>query len=275
MMLTAVALLALSLTLEDTPIQEQTQIDADRPHVGTGTHVVEPGEVQFEIGIQLQFQRARRVRTVSSPTLVRIGATDRVEVRVASDGWLERGDPAATVHGMGNAQLGAKIRLWGDRKEPIVSVMPTLNLGLASREKALGTGETDATLTLLAGHAITDRLHAEVNYGVGSIGDPVSRFPQQMATGAIVHQTTPKLASYVECAWWSRQEPDGGRVSFLDYGVIFAVTPRLLIDGGAHTGLTAATPDYGAFAGLSFIVGKPLTQDRRRRAASTRRGHRS
>ena len=259
MSIASTALLAATLALQDTAVSDtgqiSEQIDADRPHVGTGAHVVPPGEVQFELGAQ--WQRSSRVRTFGSPTLIRIGVADRVEVRIGSDGFLTRDEAGEMVQGLGNAQVGAKFRLAGTGEEPTVSVMPTINLGLASREKALGSGETDATVTVLAGHAIGSRLHVEGNYGIGSIGDSAGRFQQHLLTGAVVHQTTGALSSYVETAWWSRQERGGGAVSFVDYGVIVALSPRVLIDGGAFTGVTASTPDYGLFAGVSFALGPP------------------
>src|SRR5215831_5082333 len=94
-----VALLALALagqeptTNPDRP--SETTIDADRPHVGTGTHVVAPGEVQFELGVQ--WQGFPDIRTFGSPALIRIGVADRVEVRVSSDGLLARYQPLADV----------------------------------------------------------------------------------------------------------------------------------------------------------------------------------
>jgi len=209
--------------------------------------------VQFELGGQ--WQHSEDVRSFSSPVLVRIGLVDRVEARVASDGLLTRDGPAVDARGIGNAQLGVKIRLLGGADEPYLSVMPAVNLGLASRDKGLGSGESDTTVTVLAGHALGARLHGEVNYAIGGIGDPAGRFAQHLITGAVVHQTTPRLQSYVEAAWWSRQARGGGAVSFIDYGLIFALLPRVLVDAGAFTGVTAATPDYGLFTGLSFAVG--------------------
>ena len=127
----AVALLALALA-------QETTIDADRPHVGTGPYVVEPAEVQFELGVL--WQGSTDIRTFGSPVLMRIGVVDRVEFRVSSDGLLARYQTATDVYGVGNAQLGAKIRLLGPRDEPFFSVMPTIGFGLASRAKGLGAG---------------------------------------------------------------------------------------------------------------------------------------
>ena len=215
--------------------------------------MVAPGEVQFELGGL--WQRDGNVHSFASPALVRVGIADRIEARVASDGLLMREGVDADVRGIGNAQLGVKIRLLGGADEPYLSVMPTVNLGLASRQKGLGSGESDATVIVLAGHALGAGFHGEVNYGIGGIGDPAGRFAQHLVTGAVVHQTTARLQTYVEAAWWSRQEHGGRAVSFIDYGVIFSLMPRMLVDAGGFSGVTAATPDYGFFTGLSFAVG--------------------
>src|SRR5205823_5555923 len=149
---------------------QEPAIDADRPHVGTGPYVVAPEEVQVEAGVQ--WQQSPDSRVFGSPTLVRVGVADRIEMRASSDGFVSRDDSVNTVTGIGNAQLGAKIRLWGNRDEPVFSILSAVGFGLASREKGLGVGETDVTLTWLAAHSAGSRLHLEANYGVGAIGDP-------------------------------------------------------------------------------------------------------
>src|SRR5215470_7992168 len=257
----AVALLALALTAAQEPATNpdrppEATIDADRPHVGTGTHVVAPGEVQFELGVQ--WQGFPDIRTFGSPALIRIGVADRLEVRVSSDGLLARyqPQPLVDVYGVGNAQLGAKIRLLGARDEPWFSVLPVVGFGLASREKGLGAGATDATLTWLVGREVRKRVHLEANYGVGAIGDSAGHFAQHLVTGAVVFQTTARLQTYVEAAWWSVQERTGTAVGFIDYGVIAAIRPRFLIDAGAFSGITDAAPNWGVFSGVSFAIGR-------------------
>jgi hypothetical protein len=258
----AVALLAVALA-------QETAIDADRPHVGTGPYVVEPAEVQFELGVQ--WQGATDIRTFGSPALIRIGVADRVEFRLSSDGLLARYQTAADVYGVGNAQLGAKIRLFGPRDEPFFSVMPAIGFGLASREKGLGAGATDATLTWLVAHSAGERLHIEGNYGIGAIGDRDSHFPQHLITGAVVFQTTQRLQTYLEDAWWSRQERSGTAVSFVDFGMIAAIRPRVLIDAGAFLGVTSPTPDWGVFSGVSFAFGGDGLHKQLRRGARANR----
>jgi hypothetical protein len=270
MTIAAALLLALALGQESTPnVDRPETIDADRPHVGTGTHVVDPGEVQVELGVQ--WQGWTDIRTFGSPALVRVGVSDRIEFRVSSDGFLERSESVVDVYGIGNAQLGAKIRLLGGRDEPYFSVMPTVGFGLASREKGLGAGATDATVVWLAGHPIGERLHLEGNYGIGAIGDADSHFAQHLITGAVIHQTTPKVQTYVEAAWWSRQERSGPSVGFIDYGVIAAIRPRLLIDAGAFSGFTRAAPNWGVFSGVSFALGRSSLNEQLRGGARANR----
>jgi hypothetical protein len=249
------AVLAIGIALTSTAFaQNATEIDADRPHVGTGTHLVAPGQVQFELGAQ--YQSVDDGSESQSPVLVRIGVVPRIEMRIGSDGLLTASYPQRSEQGMGNVQFGAKIRLLGDAVEPWLSVMPQVSIGVASAAKGLGSGATDAGVVVLTGRELTSRTHFEVNYGLANAGDTSGdRFVQHLATAAVTHQTTRRLTTYGEVAWWSRQASGPTAVSFVDYGGIYAVTPRLLIDVGAFNGLTSATADYGFFGGVSFVIG--------------------
>jgi hypothetical protein len=225
--------------------QGDVSIDADRPHIGTGTHVVPVGQVQFELGGQ--FQRFGHDSASTAPLLMRIGLGGRAEARLASDGFVVRNSAGETSTDVANVQASVKIRLLGNTEEPWLSVLPAFTFGA-----------NDPSVTVLAGTAVTDRAHVEANYGIGSVGDEAgARASQHLVTGAITYATTRALTAYVETAWWSRLDPRGGAVSFVDYGVIYALSSRLLVDGGALVGLTDETADYGVFAGVSFVVGTP------------------
>jgi hypothetical protein len=235
--------MTLLLAASSVDAQDET-IDADRPHVGTGTHVVPLGQVQFELGGQ--FQRAGSQGAFASPVLMRLGLGDRIEARLASDGLLIPTGTAESGTTFANAQVSAKVRLFGDREEPWLSVLPAFTLNA-----------NDPSMTLLVGTALTERAHVEANYGIGSVSGDEVEFLQHLVTGAITYATTRTLTTYVETAWWSRQRPEAGAVSFVDFGAIYALSPHVLVDGGALVGLTDDTTDYGIFAGLSFVVGTP------------------
>jgi hypothetical protein len=252
-----------ALTLFGSPVHAQTReaeqdvIDADRPHVGTGPHLIAPGQAQVELGGQYLHVAEDR-GAYGSPVLIRAGVTNLVEARLGFDGVIGRIDGGERSDGVGNLQAGAKIRLWSDsRGEPLVSVMPTVTFGLASADKRLGSGATDTAIVLLASREV-GRWHVEGNYGIGSIGssDGQPHFPQHLVTAAVVNDTTAALSTYVEGVWVSRQERDGGAVTFTDFGVIYGLNRRLLVDAGASIGLSNAAPSAGVFAGCSFLMGE-------------------
>jgi len=82
------------------------------------------------------------------------------------------------------------------------------------------------------------------------------------------------LSPYIEGYWFSRQDPDGGRILSIDAGLIQAFTARLAVDGGFTVGLTNAAPHLAVFGGLSIIVGDVLGDHgviaRQRKAARLR-----
>ena len=78
--------------------------------------------------------------SVGTPSTLRLGLTEWIEARVSSDGFLSATDPSGTQTGIGNVQIGAKLRLWADPGGvPVLSVLPTINLQ-TSKLKLKGTG---------------------------------------------------------------------------------------------------------------------------------------
>jgi len=110
--------------------------------------------VQFELGGRFQSFGARHVSTV--PVLMRVGLGGRVEARLASDGIVVEGGPTETSTDLANAQASAKVRLLGRGEGPRLSVLPAFTFGA-----------DEASATLLAGVAPTDRAHVGRNTASG------------------------------------------------------------------------------------------------------------
>jgi len=75
---------------------------------------------------------------------------------------------------------------------------------------------------------------------------------------SLSHSLTEQFSPYVEAFWYSRQDPNGGRVGSIDAGFIHAFTARFALDGGAAFGVTDAAPRFTVFTGVSIIVGDVL-----------------
>jgi outer membrane putative beta-barrel porin/alpha-amylase len=257
-------------------------IDPDRPDVTNGTHIVDAGLLQVEFGGVFSKSNAT-TENLGTPVTFRFGATDWLELRFGGDGFLQSTDLTGHQTGMGNTQLGAKLRLWSDPGGlPVVSVLPTINMPTASASKGLGSGESDFTLAFLTGADFLQHAHADVNYGIGLIGTGpnLPRFTQHLVSISASAEIPGPFTPYVESFWISRQEVDGRAVVAIDSGGIYQISPRYAIDGGVQAGLTADAPSFSAFAGFSAIIGNITgehgvharqRQSARRRAAALRK----
>lgn len=240
-------------------VPAEEPVNPDRPDVTNGTHIVDVGLLQIEVGGL--YVRAAGGRAWGSPVTARIGLLDWLEGRVGTDGLLTQIDGDARVTGLGNVQLGAKLRLWADPGGiPVLSILPTVTLPTASAEKGLGSGDADFTIVLLTGRDFGARTHLDVNYGAGSIGagGPRPHFAQQIVSLSASMAATARWNPYLEGFWFSRQTPDTGAMSAMDLGAIVTLNARLALDGGIQFGLSRDAPDVAAFGGISLVVGNVL-----------------
>jgi hypothetical protein len=240
--------------------QADQPLEPDRPDVTNGTHIVDVGLVQIEFGGLLSRSRGDR-RNTGTPVTARVGLTEWLELRVGGDGYLVSSDPQGRQSGIGNVQIGAKLRLWADEGGlPVLSILPAINLPTASQEKGLGSGQSDFTIALLTGTDFLKRGHVDVNYGVGAIGagPGLSRFTQHLVSVSASAEVPGPVTPYIESFWVSRQEPGGDRVVAVDGGAIYVINNRFAIDGGIQGGLSPAAPSLMIFGGLSVVVGNVL-----------------
>lgn len=240
--------------------QDVQNVDPDRPDVTNGTHIVEVGMLQVEFG-GLYNRSAGSQRDSGTPTSIRVGLSEWLEVRIEGDGFLTSNATGSNQSGIGNVQLGAKLRLWADPGGiPVLSIQPSINLPAASAAKGLGSGQSDYTLTLLTGTDFLKRGHVDFNGGAGLIGagPGLHRFSQYLGSVSTSAEIPGPVTPYVEVYWYSRQDPGGGHVCALDTGAIYVITPKLAIDGGFQRGLSAAAPRYSLFGGVSVLVGNVM-----------------
>jgi hypothetical protein len=261
---------------DQAPVSPVAPIQPDRPDVTNGTSIVDVGLLQVEAGVQHARMGANQ-QDIGTPLSVRIGIFEWLEARAGTDGFLHQTDASSSVSGIGNVQIGAKMRLFADPGGvPVLSILPTVNLPVASASKDLGSGEPDVTLVLLTGTDVGRTSHVDFNYGIGAIGAGQGRphFAQHLVSASFSHSVTEQLSPYIEGYWFSRQDPDGGRILSIDAGLIQAFTARLAVDGGFTVGLTNAAPHFAVFGGLSIIVGDVLGDHgviaRQRKAARLR-----
>ena len=238
----------------------QEPLEPDRPDVTNGTHIVDTGLLQIEFG-GLYTRTSATARSWGSPVTARVGLTEWLEARIGTDGWLSQTDASSQATGLGNVQVGAKLRLWADPGGiPVLSILPTVNLPTANADNGLGSGDPDYTVALLTGTDFLKRGHIDFNYGIGAIGAGGGQphFVQHLLSASASVAATEAWNPYAEVFWYSRQDPDAGAMTAMDIGAIYTVNPRLALDGGVQFGLSTAAPGFAGFAGISVVVGDVL-----------------
>ena len=238
--------------------QEREEVEPDRPDVTNGTHIVDIGLLQIEIG-GLYTRVDSTQHAAGTPFTARVGVFDWLEARIGTDGLLTQTDGFTSVTGIGNVQVGAKLRLWADPGGvPVLSILPTVNLPAASAQKGLGSGTADYTLALLTGTDIGRHAHVDVNYGIGSIGaGDGAHFVQHLVSVSASDAVSDNWNPYVEVYRFSREEADGTAVTAVDAGAIYELGSRYALDGGVQVGLRNG-PAFAIFGGISIIVGDIL-----------------
>jgi Putative MetA-pathway of phenol degradation len=235
-------------------------IEPDRPDVTNGTHIVETGLLQIEVGWQFTHTTALD-HSFGTPTTARIGLYEWLEARVGTDGLLSQTDENGHVVGIGNLQLGAKLRLWADPGGvPVLSILPTVNLPTASAEKGLGSGDADYTIAFLTGTDIGRHWHIDFNYGIGAIGSGGGQphFAQNLVSVSTSVAASDNWNPYFEGFWYSKQDATTGALFAIDMGAIYELGARFALDGGVQIGLNKDAPAFAAFGGVSMIVGDIL-----------------
>jgi hypothetical protein len=256
-------------------------IEPDRPDITNGTHIVDIGILQVEIG-GLYTRPGVGQHGFGSPFTARVGLYDWLEARIGTDGVLVLNDGTGPVTGLGNVQVGAKLRLWADPGGvPVLSILPTINLPTANAEKGLGSGSADYTLAVLTGTDVGRHGHVDVNYGIGAIGAGADQphFIQHLVSVSASAAASDNWNPYGEVFWFSRQDADGASVTAFDVGAIYELGARFAIDGGVQIGLSRDAPGLAAFGGLSIVVGDILgshgVHARQRKAQDRARGRSS
>jgi hypothetical protein len=251
--------------------QSDEGIEPDRPDVTNGTHIVPVGLVQIEFG-GMYTRDTPGATGSSSPFTIRVGLADWLEARIGADGVTTQNSPDSSATGFGNVQLGAKLRLWADPGgAPVLSILPGINLPTADSARGLGSGDADYTVALLTGTDFARRGHVDVNYGIGAIGAGQGRprYVQHLVSASVSAAVTDRWNPYVEVFWFSRTDIDGTPETSLDTGVIYELGSRFAIDGGVQFGIGGPAASFGAFGGLSIILGGERTLNGRQRKVKT------
>ena len=236
-------------------------IVTDRPDFVESSRVVGLDRLQVETSVLAERARPEgaRVRTVSTPTLLRYGVNDTVELRLETDGrMIERmtpagGDGGATTSGHADTSLGVKWHVLDDAPGmPSVGVL--LHADLPSGSPAFRGAGIRPSLRLAAEWELPAGMSVGVMPGAGvERSDAGARYRYGIFGVVVGKELAPALRGFVEVAAPRiARAADGGTVATFDAGGAWLVSPRWQVDAMMSFGLNRRTPDVALTAGLSF-----------------------
>jgi len=258
----AAAALALAALAHATALAADA-IATDRPDFVESSDVVGKGRVQIETGVSFERNKTadERTRARSTPTLVRVGVSDTLELRAESEVFVRStaADRATGAvqrdSGTADVSLGVKWHMLdGDEAAGKPAVAWLLHADIDSGTRALrGTGVRpslrgvaewelpgDAALGVMAG-AMWDRQPEGKRFTSGILAVTVSK------------GWTSEFRTFVEVAGrQTTSKTNGGNVLTLDAGITYLLSGDLQIDAAVARGLNRNTPDLQFGFGVSM-----------------------
>jgi hypothetical protein len=239
---------------------EQGQLSTDRPDFLSAPDVVGKGRFQVELGAQVERDDSRgiRTRTVTTPTLLRFGVADTLELRLETEGHVRQRETLlatqVTDHerGWADTTLGIK---WNSQKGTAgaPSIGWILEAELPSGSRAFrGRGIRPAVIGLAQLDLRGDMQisgNAGVKYDSDENGD---RFTAALLGGGVRKTLTERFKVMGEVvAQQIARKKHGGNIVIADVAVAYLLTPSVQLDALIGRGLTSDSPKYVFTTGVS------------------------
>ena len=256
-----IAILAI-LALTGIPaVQAQETITTDRPDFVESSHVVGKGRLQVETSVLLERDRsgAARERLVATPTLLRYGIGDSVELRLETDGRIRQrssaGALSSTESGHADASLGVKWHAM-DAAGSLASLGVLLHADLDSGSRAFRGQGVRPSLRVVGEWELADDWSLGVMPGLGiERGDaPGAGHYRYGILGVVAGKAiNERLRAFVEVAMPQiARSRHGGTQASLDVGGAWLLSDTVQVDAMLARGLNSRTPDLALTIGFSF-----------------------
>lgn len=253
------AVLALSLAPR---AQADEPIGTDRPDFVESSDVVGTGRFQLETGFAIERNKADGVkdRLTTTPTLLRLGLNDTMELRIETDGItrLRSEDTATgvTTHERGYADTAIGIK-WhtmdGDTASGRPAMAWLLHADLDTGSRAFRGDGVRPSLRAVAEWELPHDWSVGVMPGVfvdkNEDGD---RYVGGIAAVTVGKAWTDRFKTFFELAGQQlASRKNGGNIVTWDTGATYLVTNDVQVDVGFSWGATKDTPDFAWGMGVS------------------------
>lgn len=229
-------------------------IVTDRPDFVESSNVVGKGRVQVEASVAFERNDAdgNRDRISTTPTLIRVGVTDTVELRVETDGRTVARSANGSVRGMSDLAIGAKWHL-ADANGNSPSLALLAHVDLASGSAAFRGDGRRPSLRVAAEWELPNEMSLGLMPGVIVDKDTEGRRFTAGIFGVVVGKSwTDKFRTFAEVSMPQiAGTSHGGVQTAIDIGAAYLISNQVQIDTAVARGLNNNTADLGWTFGLS------------------------
>jgi len=229
---------------------QSADLVTDRPDQTESAVTVAPGYLQVETGVLLTRDNSAGrdlEATELLGTLVRIGISERVELRVGFDGFvseeIERPAPRGRVDsdGFGDASLGAKLLLFEEdaaRPQAAMLIESSVPIG----ESEVSSDDYEPSVRLALSKDLRNGVSIGWNGGLArEEGDDILFYTLAAGFGL-----TDKNGAFLEVFG------DSDDSHSIDVGWTYLVTPAAQLDLAVGAGLSSEAPNWFLGAGISL-----------------------
>lgn len=255
-------MLAAAFALYSASAQAQDVIESGRPDFVESSTVVGKGRFQLEAGLQYERERngAGRERVLSTPAVLRFGVADTVELRVETEGRVNRHAGAdggrSTEAGYGDTTLALGWHLIdADGSRPSVGLLASAEFDSGSR--ALRGEGVRPALRVIGEWTLPNGMALGVMPGIGiehdGDGAGAGRYRYGLFGIVLAKGFGERLRGIVEVALphIARSRHGGVEASF-DIGAAYLLSNNVQLDAMFSRGLNSRTPDVAFTVGLSI-----------------------
>jgi len=238
-------------------------ISTDRPDFVESSEVVGRGHLQIETGFSSERNEADGIKTRlrSTPTLLRIGVSEAIELRVETDGYARSSThetaTGTTVHerGFSDVSLGAKWHMQdGDEATGAPGIAWLAHVDVDSGSPAFRGQGLRPSLRAVAEWELPQDFSIGVMPGLLlDKREDGGRYVAGIFAVTLGKSWSSDWRSFIELAGQQlASKKNGGSVVTFDAGVTYLVNQSLQLDASFSRGLTADTPDFQWGVGLSI-----------------------
>jgi hypothetical protein len=255
----SVLLFAAPASLAQTQGGADDALVTDRPDSVESASVVGRYTFQIETGVEFGSDAVAGVttRSFSTPTLLRFGVTDRVELRLE---WAlyraETRTAEAVEHGFTDLDLGVKAK-FADNEGVVPDFAVLFHLGIPAGVDRFSSAVIEPRLKLLLAWALPKGFALGANLGVDvpQPNDEGKRYARALYAVSVafeIPRTDERLTVFLESAGQVPTRKRAPLVIIAGGGFAIRVTKHLQLDAAARAGLTDDAPDITASAGVSW-----------------------